>query len=321
MNNFYEKRLCFDIGKYECPNLGSGFESANIIGTTYVYQGIIADQKAGRYYVQDWNTALFLLEKEFKPITEVNRSKITGLNLKVLTAIYAILYKYDLLDSEQGENIYQLLKLKNITLGEWREVGESCVGQWIERNQNETIEKFIHKLQKRNNYDEGFFTTCNLKQVMNRYLMAYLQDHYHMTINYENGQIIKFYDKEKDELGHIYDIFPPIMFCEAASEQSRKYICHGIVYYRVGITTDHPFITWLLEHAVQLNKNFQRQFQQLINCICDKDGKDIIQIYNVIREQICSMSNKYGLDVKSMPQLTMGDFWTFEQESEKQCPF
>ncbi|KAI4448808.1 hypothetical protein C823_003335 [Eubacterium plexicaudatum ASF492] len=152
---------------------------------------------------------------------------------------------------------------------------------------------------------------------MIKYVVAYLQDKFSMVINYEEGATITFHEKHNDDCENIYDIFPSLMFCKAASEQSRKYICHAENCYRRGITADHPFIVWLLQNAIHLRQNFQWQFQQILECFCKKDAKDIVQMYNVIREQIYLSSNRHDMDVKSLPQLTLTDFWT----DEKECQF
>lgn len=46
-----------------------------------------------------------------------------------------------------------------------------------------------------------------------------------MTINYEAGQIISFYEKEEGETDEAFDLYSPMMFCAVASDQSRQYIC------------------------------------------------------------------------------------------------
>ena len=152
--------------------------------------------------------------------------------------------------------------------------------------------------------------------------MAYLQEHYNMEINYENGQTITFFEKENVDKGE-YDIFPPMMFCKAASDQSRKYICHVNSYQRRGITADHPFIVWLLENSVKLNQHFQRQFRQIVECLCQKNAKDIVKEFGMIREQLCQMSAYYGLDAKAIPHLSREDFWPPEADKKvkQECPF
>ena len=66
--------------------------------------------------------------------------------------------------------------------------------------------------------------------------------------------ILNKYDLLDSEQGrYIYKL--GVIFCKAASEQSRKYICHAENCYRRGITADHPFIIWLLQNAIHLRQN------------------------------------------------------------------
>lgn len=153
---------------------------------------------------------------------------------------------------------------------------------------------------------------------MDNYLMAYLQDSYSMTINYEAGQIITFYEKRRDESEGIYDIFPPMMFCKAASDCGRRYICHANSFQRRGITADHVFGVWLLENSVQLNVHFNRQFEQIIECLCEEDAKDVIQEMETIRKQLLNFSEHHGVNINNMPQLSLNDFWS---EKDEECPF
>ncbi len=305
--------LEFSIDKYSCIDLNSIFKNTKLIETAYVYQGIMADYRLNENIAQDYGIAVFFLEGEWKPTVEASRSKIVDLPLKVLMAIYAILNKYNLLETMQGRYIYKMIKWELITLEEWRQVRNSSVGQWIERNQKKDIEEIIQSFQKRYVY----IAISNPKLIMIKYVAAYLQDKFSIVINYEEGSIITFQEKQNDDCENIYDMFPSLMFCKAASEQSRKYICHAENCYRRGITADHPFIVWLLQNAIQLRQNFQWQFQQVIESFCKKDAKDIVQMYDVIREQIYLSSNRYNMDVKSLPQLALTDFWT----DKKECPF
>ncbi len=91
-------------------------------------------------------------------------------------------------------------------------------------------------------------------------------------------------------------------------------MCHAFRFFRRGITEDHPMTAWLLENSALLNRYFQRQFRQMVECLCLKDADDIIQEYHMIREQLCALSNCHGLDVKSMPVIGWEDFWEEERE-------
>ena len=312
VDNFHKKNLMFDVKNYSCLSLDSIFESLHITEVAYVYKGIVAEQSVvQKHSIGKYVTSVFLVDGEWKFAVAVSRAKITRLPLKLLTAISAILNKNEL---GQDSGIDKLMKMDRITLVEWRNVRESSVGQWIDKNPNEIMRWIMYKFQKRCDLQPLGFHYLN--HVLGQYTLAYLQDHYFMSINYEEGQILVFHEKQKEEFEYVYDQFPPMMFCKAASAKSRNYICHKNVVFRRGITMDHPFISWLLENGIELKLYFERQFQQLIEYFCQRDAEDIIYIYNVIREQICSMSNRYGLDIKDMPQIAMNDFWTDEHENK-----
>lgn len=137
-----------------------------------------------------------------------------------------------------------------------------------------------------------------------------------MTIRYENGQAISFEGKEDNQMEDTYDLFPPMMFCMAVSDWSRQYICSADPFMRRGITADHPFVTWLLDNAAKLNKYYPRQFQQIVNCLCDDIAEDIVEKCNYIREQMLRFPENHGVDVSAFPQLSLTDFWLFKEECE-----
>ncbi len=309
------KKLEFDMSEYEYNRMDSVLENTDYSGFLYAYQGITADREIGRFYAYELNTAIFYLGREWKPTVEVSRSRITDMPLIVKMAIYFFAEKYDFLYNIAGSYMRKMLDWENITLVEWRNVRNSGVGQWILRNYNEEIEAVMLNL-KRVYYQEVFMQGSLLAQIGNRYIFAFLQDRYEMTIQYEKGQIVTFCEKDKDCDHTQYDLFPALLFCRAASEQSRKYICDFRPVFRRGITADHPFTVWLAENAVLLNLNFKRQFQQLTECLRLKDGNEFAAVYNAIREQLCSIADPYGLDAKSMPRISVNDFWMDETVQE-----
>ena len=83
---------------------------------------------------------------------------------------------------------------------------------------------------------------------------------------------------------------------------------------RRGITADHPFIIWLLDNAVKLNKYYSRQFQQIVNCLCMDSAEKIAEECNCIREQILRLPEHHGVDVSAFPQLSLTDFWLLKEE-------
>lgn len=149
--------------------------------------------------------------------------------------------------------------------------------------------------------------------ILFKYLAAYLQDNYHMTINYEEGQMISFFAKDGDKMEQDYDLFPPMMFCKAANDRSRQFLCCSEADFRRGITADHPFAAWLLNNAVPLNQYYPRQFQMIVECLCDGYEKKVIEKCNSIRRQLTALPGHHGVDVSAFPELSSRDFWSAEE--------
>lgn len=144
--------------------------------------------------------------------------------------------------------------------------------------------------------------------ILNRYWNVYFQDYYHMTINYEERQSISFCEKSETETESTLDLFPPMLFCNAANDSSRQYICAEDKFLRKDITIDHPFVKWILDNANLLNQYYQRQFQQIVDCLCNESGKHILNKCNNIRQQLMKLPEHHGVDVGNFPLLSMDDF-------------
>lgn len=311
---FYKKEMSFYITECECPNLSILFGFTHIPTITYAYQGI----KAYGEYIHFNNSdvacnVIILLEGEWRPSVEISRTKILSLPLKILVTISSILTKYELW-AKVNRSINHLWNCERVSLSEWRGIVDSTLGQWVNKTQEDLHNELKKAYQESGNIKINTFILLNNKQILTEYFKAYFQDNYSMTVNYEEGDFITFYEKKKDGCRGIFDIFPPMMFCKAASDQSRKYICHANSYCRKGITVDHPFIIWLLENSVKMNQYFHRQFEQIIFCLCDKDADNIIKEINIIHQQLLSLTDWHGVDINSLPQLSLDDFWVEEKE-------
>ncbi|MDE7354492.1 MAG: hypothetical protein K2O06_15790 [Acetatifactor sp.] len=307
LESFYTKSIVFDFGECGCPTTSSILGNETNSNVTYVYQGVKAKEESG---ITFGNKVIFLLDGECKPVVEVSRSEIVDMPLNLLVAMEAVLQKHRRAISV---GLYDYKDLNKVTLREWREVRNSAVGQWVLQNHDEYFKGIMDKLENEWRAEIYKFTyhfilkIYNMENMIDHFVMAYLQDQYSMTINFEEGQIITFCDKA--ERGDAFDIFPPMMFCKAATDQSRKYLCHADSACRKGINMEHPFAAWLLENAVLLNQHFQRQFQQIVECLRRQEAVKIIKEFGIIREQLCTMSAHYGLEVKVIPQLNREDFW------------
>lgn len=292
-------RMCLEYGKMVC-----------------VYQGIVTGDLKVYHSSDESNIAVFLMRDTWKPMVDISRSKVAGFPLITLLAINGILDKYQML-SAPGVEWRELEGWKNSTLKEWKKMKDSQLDRWLRKNQEPLFTGTMRKLQKScEDFERNEFSLSGHGDyaVLYKYMMVWFQEKYQLTINYEAGQIICFCEKEGNETDEIFDLFPPMMFCVAASDQSRQYICSANFLIRRGITADHPFIIWLLKNAAQLNRYYQRQFQQIVNCLCESSAETIVKECNRIREQFIAFPEHHSVDVSSFPQLCLDDFWSMEEE-------
>lgn len=280
---------------------------------TYTYQGVIAgDFKDIFVYMKRNAVAMFLLGSMWKPKVEVSRSRISGLPLSVSLATCGLYKKHKMRIILDGLNDW-----KYSTLKEWREEQIPQMDQWMRKNLGNYFTEIKNNLQKPLGIKNHIFTIStnfynSAVAILFKYLAAYLQDNYLMTINYEEGQKIHFFEKEGDKMEQDHDQFPPMMFCRAASDRSRQYLCCSEAKFRRGITADHPFAAWLLNNAVPLNQYFPRQFQMIVKCLCNDSEEDVIEECNSIRRQLTALPEHHGVDVSAFPELSSRDFWSAE---------
>ncbi len=318
-DNQQEREVAFSLAELGCPDIVRVCSGYHPYGSnTYVYQGIVAGSLRQYSTLNEDKFAVFLTEGAWKPAVDVSRSRISGLPLPVLLAMQGILCKYQILENT-WPNWIGLEGWKNSSLKEWLELRDSQLSKWLQKNLADTFMDTKQMLQrdvKDSKTDKVSFSIGNYSNyaVVNKYWMAHFQDKYRMTINYENGQVLSFNDKEEHGREDIYDLFPPMMFCLAASDESRQFICSANFRMRRGITADHPFVIWLLRHAVQLKQYYQRQFEQMVDCLCQRSAEVIIEVCNRIREQLLDFPERHGIDMGSFPQLGRDDFWPPEEE-------
>ncbi len=313
-----KREMVFRVTECGCKNIDVLFNENRWEQMMCAYQGIVAgDIGKDLLTGSDWKyAAMFLLEDESCPVMNVSRSEIMSLPTKVWIAIHGIINKYQM---QYKKGVYAIgwASGRDIILKEWREVRMSRLDQWLWKNLGDFFEKNINKLQAPLQRGDNDFSYLNLECcgafhfhsiLLYEYLMAWLQDNRRMTINYEKGEVLSFYEK-KGENRDEFDLFPPMMFCRAVSNQSRRYLCSDSPLKRRGITVDHPFMIWLLDNAHKLNQYYKRQFDQIVNCLRRSDGYKIISVYNKIREQMIAIHDCHGVDVENFPILSREDFW------------
>ncbi len=282
-------------------------------GISYFYQGVLT---SNIFYDNHLSFDItFFLENELQPVVDIGRTITSGLPLEALMAIIGIVLYLDF-DSP----ISSYFDIGHISLPECRRLRNIKLGKWILETQNKHIIQVQEFLQTPLNtlLMTPLSDECNLQfrafsndalKIMHKFISAYFQDTYDMKICYENGQCIVFTEKENTEYDDTFDKFPPMMFCKAGSDKSRRYLCCSNSEWRRGITLDHPFAQWLIENAIKIECHFPRQFQQIVYSLCDDNAQQIIKTVNEFREQITKLNVRYGIDLSSLPKLTEEDFW------------
>lgn len=312
-------RVHFSLGECGCPYMNALTSHGQGESITCVYQGITAGRMTGMYHSDRSCMGVFFLENEWRPVAEVSRFTITEIPLKVMVVISGFLNKHQMLRGTDLGCFFAPNSRKR-SLKEWREMQIPYLKQWMDINQENFFAErmqFLKEPLKRENVDRvySYIYDNNDNIVLNKYQDAYLQDRYQMTISYEEGQTISFYEKEEIETESALDFFPPMLFCKAASDRSRQFVCDEDYTCRKGVTIDHPFMTWLLENSFALNQYFKRQFQQIVDCLYYYSGEYMVQECNRIRQQLMSLPEFHGVDVRSFPQLSMDDFWVTDDSN------
>ena len=100
-----------------------------------------------------------------------------------------------------------------------------------------------------------------------------------------------------------------MLFCKAADDQSRQYLCCADYFSRHDITEDHPYAKWLIDHAAVLTQYFPRHFQRIIHYLRNSNAQNIIDELNSIREQLLPLAQFQRIDIGQIPTLSDADFW------------
>lgn len=281
------------------------------------YQGVYVGELSETFMAAEkirWG--MIFLENEWRPMIKASRSKVTWLPIEVGLYIYSIANKYGMADLWRD-----LRELKEFwdkyTQKDWKNVDNKQLRQWIECNQKNEFEKrkkFLEEPIQSQRSDYGIYIDVrNELGILNLYQNVYLNEHYYMEIDYDNGQSITFYESGNCS-NEALNLFPPMLFCEAANDISSKYLCSAQPYNRKGITLNHHFMVWLMKHAYLLDKYFPRQFEQIKNLLMEEYDTDIISEVNEIRQQLISLPERHGIDVAGFLQLSREDFWYAEDD-------
>ncbi|MCI9108913.1 MAG: hypothetical protein HFI00_12080 [Lachnospiraceae bacterium] len=162
--------------------------------TLCVYQGGIAGDLKEYHILNENRFSVFFLGGIWKPKVDIGRSKISGLPLKSLIAINGIFEKYQMTDRDTG---FGLREWRAVPLKEWREARTSLIDKWMEENLSNLN---YGTKQGEQNTGTGLMPIIGgvtiytqyiygRSPIIDKYLAAYFQDKYKMTINYEGGQV------------------------------------------------------------------------------------------------------------------------------------
>lgn len=278
----------------------------------FSYRGIIAG-KVKTYLYSEYRigyTLLLLLDNELRPTVKASRSEISDIPLELIVAIRGILGAWDVALHEH----FRILGWETPPLPAWRKLHGTKLEDWLLKNLRDYFEQTVEQFSQPA-FPEDMGALCiggswrETESVLQTFLMASLQDTHQMKVNYEEGQIITFVDKAPDGSTDSYDLFPPMMFCLAATPASRRFLCSKDCGLRRCITADHPYVAWFLKHAAVLNGYYNRQFQQIVRALLQENSNSIINTCNDIREQLLSLPEHHGIDIAVCPQLSEDDFW------------
>lgn len=274
---------------------------------TCAYQAVICGKVDENYGGSEYD-ALFYLEGDLRPSVDVGRTQITHLSTEAILAICGIMTSLECRDFHIRSEISSPDEL----LPKWREIRLSKLGEWLVKTLEPRGNNLLAELEKPLCKGSRF-------SISNRYhsdvaaiycfFMALIQDRYQITISYEKGQTLVLTRKASEDFDEAYDPFPPMMFCNAASDESRKFLCCSEHACRRGITVDHPFSKWLIKNAVVLNKYFPHQFGQINDCLRNGNADEIIRVINGISGQLSQLSKVHGINISSLPSLAKTDFW------------
>lgn len=278
----------------------------------FSYRGVIAGNVQTFMNSEHWSgyTLLLLLDNKLRPTVKASRSEISDIPLELIIAIRGILSAWDVTSYER----FRILDWKTPLLPAWRRLHDTKLEDWLLKNLRDYFKQTIEQFgQPAFAEDKGALciggSWAETENVLQTFLMASLQDIHQMKVNYDEGQIITFADKAPDGSTDSYDLFPPMMFCLAATPASRRFLCSEDSALRRCITVDHPYAAWLLKNAAALNEYYSRQFQQIVRILLRGDSENIINTCNGIREQLSYLPEHHSIDIASCPQLSETDFW------------
>lgn len=309
----YTQKRFMDISLNNCGCQGGVCFEEKYIKCSY--QGVYIGRMPYAYSEDYSHIGIFFMKDEWQPKTLASRSEVQQIPIEVGLYIYCVTNKYGMRkiwNSQEREKVQWM----NFTQMNLKNVKSIPLKEWIEATQRDYFDTRKKALEKpmisREDSNNIYSDVRSELDLLNLYHNVYLNDNYHMEIDYENGQSITFF--EDDCQNEVLNLFPPMLFCEAANDISRKYLCSAYPENRKGITQDHHFMSWLMKNASFFDKYYPRQFEQIKKLLGFGHATSIISGINEIRKQLIRLPERHGIDVEEFPQLSMEDFWFGEAD-------
>ena len=260
------------------------------------YKGIIQDQTllsfGGR--IAD---GFFLLDDEWRPSINVARTRIISLPLEV-----KLLSEYFSLNIEKCTYHFKLGHLFSddisIDMNAWRELLNSKLGSWL-------IKKLKKQLKPNSELLSYLFKNGSIynDSVIKSFIVAYCLDNYSMMISFKGD---KASIKTRNTHEYDFSFFPPIMFCKASDEYTKRFICHDNMNKLIGINMDHFFVKWFIENATTLRKNFNPSYIEMLKAIKSQNCYSILMEANNLALQIDKYGNQYNI-CSDIPRMLNND--------------
>lgn len=257
------------------------------------YQGIIYGQTVSVNTIlgSSLDNLVLFTENQLRPSVDLGRTKITEIPVEI--ALYE-----EVLKQRLGAQFFCAHLSKEKSIREWRKIRTTPLGKWAETIIGDDVNEWIYH----------FTSIRENTPLLDSFQRAILQDDYDVSVCYEKGQLIEA-EKKKTVCDHVFDSFPPLLFCNAQTEESKKYLCDGQPYLRRCVTANHPFVQWLKTNAEELKCRFPRQFDEVFQAFRVMDMNGIIAVVNGVRAQLELLCGNQAIDISDFPELSESDFW------------
>ena len=284
--------------------------------THYGWKGIFVDHTNGYYYKVS-PTVIIIDEDETKPVLRVNRDSLVSVPLKTAITTLVWLENHSFVDRYS----YNAARLSRVTLNQWRTLFSTEYQKWIDvpsLKKYELLKKALEKgitnkkkMPQELSEDSGsntLFLRSHSDGDIRWLFLAYMQLHYRILVDYSIQQL-RFCELDSPETETQFDLFPLMPFCYGKTNEDRAILCSADNALRVAITANHPFMKWLVDNSVELDKHYSRQFNQIVNALRYSDADKLIKTINQIIEQLSKTSYRHGIKASDCPKLTKDDFW------------